>query len=501
MILKLLIHKLVPHLKKIKMNSTSNKRINIYFITIVITLGGLLFGYDTGVINGTQFYFSKYFELTGALKGFIVSSALLGALAGAMGAGILSKATGRKNSLIIAAVLFSISAWGSGLPAVLPESISLMVFFRILGGIAIGIASMNAPMYIAEISPADKRGKLVTYYQMAVVIGFFVVFLVTYFIGHNLTEEQNIQFGWRQMFWSELVPALAFLILLFFVPKSPRWLMVKGRENEAMNILTRIHGVELAEIEFSEIKESIDKDIQKKNVSIFSKGILPIIIIGTILSALQQFTGINAVLYYGADIFEQALGFGKDDILLQQILLATVNLLFTFIAMYTVDKLGRKPLLIIGGFGMLIGFLMMGFTLYFSDYSHVNSAGNPTISSTEGIISLIGILVFIGSFAMSMGPVVWVLLSEIFPNKVRSTAMSIAVAAQWLANYFISQTFPMIVESDANKLKMDGGTWNNALPYFLFSFFIVIIILFVIKYIPETKGKTLEEMEELFEKH
>ena len=223
-------------------------------------------------------------------------------------------------------------------------------------------------------------------------------------------------------------------------------------------------------------------------------------IIGTVLSILQQFTGINAVLYYGADIFEQALGFGKEDILAQQILLATVNLLFTFIAMFTVDKLGRKPLLIIGGFGMLVGFLMMGFTLYLSDYSQVNSAGLPTINSTEGIISLIGILLFIGSFAMSMGPIVWVLLSEIFPNKIRSTAMAIAVAAQWLANYFVSQTFPIVVESDTNRLIMDGGTWNNSLPYFIFSGFIIIIILFVWKFIPETKGRTLEEMEAIFNK-
>ncbi|MCK5678226.1 MAG: sugar porter family MFS transporter [Flavobacteriaceae bacterium] len=482
------------------MSNLSNKRINIYFITIAITLGGLLFGYDTGVINGTQFYFSKYFELTGALKGFIVSSALIGALAGAAGAGILSKAIGRKNSLIIAAVLFMFSAWGSGLPSMLPESMSLMVFFRILGGIAIGMASMNAPMYIAEIAPAEKRGTLVTYYQLAVVIGFFVVFLVTYFIGNGLSEEENIQFGWRQMFWSEMVPAILFFVLLFFVPKSPRWLMTKGKEEEALNILTRIHGEEMANKEFLEIKESLQEEGKKIKTSVFTKTMLPIVIIGTILSVLQQFTGINAVLYYGADIFEQALGFGKEDILLQQILLASVNLVFTFVAMFTIDKLGRKPLLIIGGFGMLIGFLMMGFTLYFSDYSQVNSAGLPTISSTEGMISLIGVLIFIASFAMSMGPVVWVLLSEIFPNKIRSVAMSIAVAAQWLANYFVSQTFPIIVESDANKLQMDGGVWNNALPYFLFSGFIVVIILFVWKYIPETKGKTLEEMETLFEK-
>ena len=482
------------------MGQTSTKRINIYFVTIVITLGGLLFGYDTGVINGTQFYFSKYFELTGWLKGFIVSSALLGALLGAASAGVISKSIGRKKSLIISAILFSISAWGSGLPEMLPESMTLMVVFRILGGIAIGMASMNAPMYIAEIAPAKIRGTLVTYYQMAVVIGFFVVFLATYFIGNGLTEQQNIDYGWRYMFWSELVPALAFLLLLFMVPKSPRWLMIKGNEEEAKNVLVAIHGQEMADKEFVEIKESIEKEGSVEKVSIFKKSLFPIVVIGTVLSVLQQFTGINAVLYYGADIFEQALGFGKEDILLQQILLATVNLLFTFIAMFTVDKLGRKPLLIIGGFGMLIGFLIMGFTLYLSDYSAVNSAGLPAISSTEGIICLIGILMFIGSFAMSMGPIVWVLLSEIFPNSIRSTAMAIAVAAQWLANYFVSQTFPIVVESDANRLVADGGTWNNSLPYFLFSAFIIFIIFFTWKWIPETKGKTLEEMEAIFNK-
>ena len=482
------------------MGKTSTKRINIYFITIVITLGGLLFGYDTGVINGTQFYFSKYFELTGALKGFIVSSALLGALVGAASAGIISRAIGRKNSLIIAAVLFMISAWGSGLPSVLPESTTLLVIFRLVGGVAIGMASMNAPMYIAEIAPAKNRGVLVTFYQLAVVIGFFIVFLVTYFIGAKLSESENIAFGWRNMFWSEMIPAGLFLILLFFVPKSPRWLMIKGKEEEAENILTRIHGEEIASKEIKEIRDSIKAENTAVKASIFSKTMLPIVIIGTVLSVLQQFTGINAVLYYGADIFEQALGFGQDDVLLQQILLATVNLVFTFIAMFTVDKLGRKPLLMIGGVGMLVGFLIMGITLYFSDYSQINSAGLPTISTFEGILSLIGVLIFIGAFAMSMGPIVWVLLSEIFPNKIRSAAMAVAVAAQWLANYFVSQTFPVIVESDANRLIMDGGTWNNALPYFLFSGFIVIIIWFVWKYIPETKGKTLEEMEAVFTK-
>ena len=482
------------------MSNLSDKKINIYFITIIITLGGLLFGYDTGVINGTQFYFSKYFDLNDTVKGFVVGSALIAAFFGALVSGVLSKSIGRKNSLIISAILFTISAWGSGLPSIFPETIPLLVFFRILGGLGIGIASMNAPMYIAEVAPAEKRGNLVTFYQLAIVIGFFVVFLATYFIGGGLSEAENIEFGWRRMFWSELIPSILFFVGLFFVPKSPRWLMTKGKEEEALNILIRIHGQETATKEIGEIRDSIQSDTSKDKVSLFVKPLLAIVIIGSILSILQQFTGINAVLYYGADIFEQALGFGKDDILKQQVLLATVNLVFTFVAMFTVDKLGRKPLLTIGGFGMLIGFLMIGFTLYFSDYSNVNAAGNPALSASEGMMSLIGVLIFIASFAMSMGPVVWVILSEIFPNRVRSIAMSIAVAAQWLANYFVTQTFPMIVGSDANKLQLDGGTWNNSLPYFIFSAFIFILIIFVWKFIPETKGKTLEEMEILFEK-
>ena len=474
----------------------TNKKVIIP--TLIITLGGFLFGYDTGVINGTQFYFSKYFELSAAAKGFVVSSALLGAFAGAIFSGLLSKKVGRKNSLIISAVLFTVSAWGSGMPGFLPETVSFLVFFRILGGIAIGIASMNAPMYIAETALPQNRGNLVSYYQLAIVIGFFVVFLVTYFIGDNFTTEQNINVGWRYMFWSELIPAVLFFILLFFVPKSPRWLMTKKRKNEALRILTKLHGYETAIKETDAIEKSLIKENNKTQISVFTKPLFAIIVIGTVLSVLQQFTGINAVLYYGADIFEQALGFDSNDILKQQILLAGVNLSFTLIAMHTIDKFGRKPLLYIGSIGMLTGFLMIGTSLYFSNYINTNSAGLPSISAVEGIVSLTGILIFIGSFAMSMGPVVWVILSEIFPNKIRSIAMSVAVAAQWLANYLVSQSFPMIAESSINKLKIYGGFWNNSLPYFLFSVFILGTIIFVRKYIPETKGKTLEEIEKIF---
>ncbi|MFN4762229.1 sugar porter family MFS transporter [Gillisia sp. Q332] len=452
----------------------------LILITIVSALGGLLFGYDTGVINGSQYYFSQYFDLDPGMKGWVVGSALIGCFVGAIVAGPLSKAIGRKYSLIISAILFSLSAWGSGLPAFLPESVSLLVMFRLLGGLGIGIASMNAPTYIAEIAPAKIRGTLVSYYQLAIVVGFFVVFLVTYFIGNSATEAENIQDGWRLMFWSELIPSTLFLILLFFVPKSPRWLAIKGLKSEAFKVLVRIHGKEVANEEIRDIERSIEKDKGKVKLNIFAKGVFSIIVIGTVLSILQQFTGINAVLYYGADIFESALGFGQEDVLQQQVLLAAINLVFTFVAMATVDRFGRKPLIYIGAVGMLSGFLMLGATL---------------MTDTVGLLSLVGVLLFIASFAMSMGPVVWVILSEMFPNNMRSTAMSIAVAAQWAANYVVTQSFPLVAESEVNKSEY----WNGSLPYFIFSVFILAIIFFTYKYIPETKGKSLEELEDMWD--
>jgi len=452
-----------------------NEKSFLILIAAVASLGGLLFGYDTGVINGAQYYLSQYFDLDAATKGWVVGSALIGCFFGAVIAGKLSEMIGRKNSLIISAILFSISAWGSGLPSIFPETVTMLVIFRIIGGLGIGIASMNAPMYIAEIAPSSIRGKMVTYYQLAIVVGFFVVFLATYFIGNSLTEQQNIDYGWKRMFWSELIPSLLFLGLMFFIPKSPRWLAMKGDDAAALDILNRIHGKQAAQAEITEIKASIANEKLGSGINIFTKGILAIVIIGTVLSMLQQFTGINAVLYYGADIFEKALGFGKEDVLKQQILLAFVNLVFTFIAMYTVDKIGRKPLLFIGSGGMILGFLLLAVSL---------QTGNV------GVISLIGVLIFIGSFALSMGPVVWVLLSEMFPNKIRSVAMSVAVAAQWAANYVVSQSFPIVMESDVNVTQ-----WSGALPYYIFIAFILVIAFVTYKFVPETKGKTLEEIE------
>ena len=460
----------------------------IILITCVAALGGLLFGYDTGVINGTQFFFTKFFGLTDAEKGFAVGSALIGCFGGAVISGALSNTIGRKMSLILSAVLFTISAWGSGIPD--ETQYTLLIIFRIIGGLGVGIASMNAPTYIAEIAPADKRGILVSFYQLAIVVGFFVVFLATYFIGGGMSEEESIQTGWRTMFWSELIPCLLFLVTLFIVPKSPRWLITKGKDEEALAVLNKIYtnpddaGQQLIDIKAS-LKQEEGANTSK--ISPVAKGALAIVVIGTVLSVLQQFTGINAVLYYGADIFESALGYGKDDVLKQQLLLAGVNLLFTFVAMFTVDKLGRKPLLVIGGIGMLVGFLMMGITL--------KGSTPGALTQTEGMMCLVGVLTFIAAFAMSMGPIVWVMLSEMFPNNIRSGAMSIAVAAQWAGNYVVSQSFPMVVGSEMN----ESPSWNGSLPYFIFAAFIAFIIFFVMKYVPETKGKSLEEVEGIWE--
>lgn len=465
----------------------NNKRY-ILAITAVATLGGLLFGYDTGVIGGSQLYFTEYFNLTKAEQGWAVSSALYGCLIGALLAGWVSTRFSRKNALIIAGLLFAISAWGSGIP----ESLSMLVFFRIIGGLGVGIASMAAPMYIAEIAPPKERGRLVSYYQLAVVIGFFSVFVATYIIGGGNTSglsveeievlhSYNVNKAWRVMFWSELVPAVSFFILLFFVPNSPRWLILKGRDEEAKKVLNKVTvSLEEADKEFDDIKNSLHKVKDQEKVSAFSKGLIFVLSLGVILSILQQVTGINAILYYGAEIFSNALGYGPEDALKQQLLLGAVNLVFTFVAIYQVDKWGRKPLLLIGTFGMFLGIGTLGLSIYFNQL---------------GIVSLLGMLTFIASFALSMGPVVWVLLSEIFPNKVRSQAMSIAVAAQWLFNAIVANSFPLINGSEINT-----KTYNGALPYFIFAILSLVTIVFVWKFIPETKGKTLEEMEQLWEK-
>lgn len=466
--------------------SFSTNKLSIFQITIVAALGGLLFGYDTGVIAGSQLYFTKYFNLSAAEQGWAVSSALYGCLVGALAGGYLTKRISRKYTLILAAALFTISAWGSGIA----NSLNELAIYRIIGGLAVGMASLAAPMYIAEIAPPRLRGRLVSYYQLAVVIGFFVVFLATYFIGggdtQNMSPEvleelhkHNVNQGWRIMFWSELLPAGAFFLLLFTVPHSPRWLVLKGRTDEAKAVLARITATEQeAAAELADIQASLTNSSAPNMAMLFGKGIGFALFLGVMLSIFQQITGINAILYYGAEIFSNALGYGPEDALKQQLWLGAVNLIFTFVAIYKVDSWGRKPLFIGGSIGMFAGLTVLGLTIY---------------TGQMGVISLLAILVFIGSFAMSMGPVVWVMLSEMFPNNVRSVAMSIAVAAQWLFNALVANSFPLVNESALNQ-----NGFNGALPYFIFASFCVVAMVFVWKLVPETKGKSLEEMEALW---
>ena len=468
------------------MSVTKPNSISVVRIALIAAIGGFLFGFDTGVIGGTQLFFTEHFSLTPGQQGWAVGSALYGCFVGALVAGYLTKAISRKYTLIVSAVLFCISAWGSGIA----DSLSVLVAYRIIGGIGIGFASMAAPMYIAEVSPAAHRGKMVSLYQLAIVLGFFVVFLATYFIGggntYGLSEAElqaahqyNLNEGWRMMFWSEILPAGAFLLMLFFVPHSPRWLALKSRDQEAKQVLMGLYNDEqTVQRNLDSIKASLSEK-QVTNIKVLLVGGLGFAtFLGIILSVFQQITGINAILYYGAEIFANALGYGPQDALKQQILLGAVNLIFTFIALFTVDKWGRKPLFLTGTIGMFLGLSVLGFTIY---------------TQTMGIVSLIAILAFIGSFAMSMGPVVWVMLSEMFPNRARSLAMSIAVAAQWLFNGIVASSFPVV-----NRSTINHESFNGALPYFIFAFFCLVAFALVWKLLPETKGKTLEEIEKIW---
>lgn len=449
------------------MSSPSQK---VFLITLVATLGGLLFGYDTAVISGAIGNLSDYFKLDPTAKGWAASSALVGCIIGAAFSSFLSEYFGRKISLMIAAILFLISAIGTAIP----ESFDTFVAFRIIGGIGVGLASMLSPMYIAEIAPAEHRGRLVSYNQFAIVIGILVVYFVNYFIAQLGDETWNLEVGWRWMFASEAIPATLFLVLLLLVPKSPRWLVGKQKVEKAHRILENFNTKEEANRILENIKASL---LQKKANwgDLFKNNIPKLLMLGILLSFFQQATGINVFLYYAPEIFK-SFGSNTDTALLQTILVGSVNLIFTIVAIYTVDRLGRKPLLIIGGVGMTISMLTIGLSAYFDSI---------------GVWLLIFMLGYIASFALSWGPVVWVMLSEIFPNSVRGAALSIAVGAQWISNFVVSQTFPMLNES---KFLMDN--FNGAFPFLLYALMGLLSVWFVYRLIPETKGKSLEELEE-----
>ena len=467
----------------------------IVLITLIATLGGLLFGYDTAVISGAVGSLRAYFidprnlgdaDTANSLLGFVVSSALIGCIIGGCLGGVVSSTLGRKRGLIVAAVLFLISALGSAAPEFLFAPIGQggsayiwnFVFYRIVGGIGVGLASMLSPMYIAEIAPARLRGNLVAWNQLAIIFGMLVVYFVNYGISEAGGADNDVWLhavGWRWMFASGAVPSALFLGLLFLVPETPRYLMLKGREGEARQVLSRLVTPEEQELEITEIRASF---AQHHSGSMFSFGVA-IVVFGILLSVFQQFVGINVVLYYAPEIF-RSMGMGTNASLLQTIIVGAVNLAFTVVAVLTVDKYGRKPLQIIGALAMAVSMAGLGLALTMQD---------------KGYLSLTCMLVYIAGFAVSWGPVTWVLLSEMFPNQIRDKALAVAVAAQWIANYLVSSTFPILNDNPTLVAQFHHG-----FPYFIYAVMGVLAALFTWKYIPETKGRTLEELEELWEK-
>lgn len=454
----------------------------IFGITLVATLGGLLFGYDTAVISGAEksieAYLIKPLGLSSLVHGATVSSALIGCIIGGIISGIFSNRFGRKKTLLIAASLFFISALGSAFPETVffsknDPSLGLLFtfnFYRIIGGIGVGLASAVSPMYISEIAPADIRGRLVSFNQFAIIFGMLVVYFVNWGIafGHSIEWINNV--GWRYMFASEAIPAALFGILLLFVPETPRYLVLSNRDEKALSVLSKINLDKLtAQSVFAEIKQSIGKVTERSHIFSYGK---VVIIIGILLSVFQQFVGINVALYYAPRIFE-SMGAAKDASMLQTIIMGFVNVVFTVVAILTVDKWGRKPLLITGSIGMAIGMFAISALAF---------------NNIIGISTLVFIIIYTASFMMSWGPICWVLISEIFPNKIRGQAVAIAVAFQWFANYLISSTYPAMME------------FSGGMTYGFYGVMAVLSALFVWKMVPETKGKSLEEMEKLWKK-
>lgn len=457
------------------MDYKENKGSMAYLIGVclVAALGGLLFGYDTGVVNGSLKFVRLKFELSGTMKGFAASSALIACIFGAAFAGAMSDRFGRKKVLILSAVLFLVSAAGTALP----RNIIEFVIFRFIGGLGVGAASMTSPMYIAEIAPAKIRGRMVSVNQFAIVIGMLAVYFVNYFIAKGGDLAWNTETGWRWMFGSESIPALILLVLTFVIPESPRWLTKQNRKDEALQIFSRIDGPAFAEQEMAVIEKTISQE--SASISQFLQpGMKIVLIIGVVLAVLQQVTGINVFLYFGSDIFEKLGGETINAALLQQIVVGATNLIFTVIAIWTVDKIGRKPLMLIGSFGMGICLVAMGL------------AGHLQVTGTWILIFVLG---YIACFAIAMGPVVWVILSEIFPNKIRGRAMGIATICLWTANTVVTQTFPMM---DENQFLIDK--FHHGFPFYLYAVMCFITIVFVWRFIPETKGKTLEEIESIW---
>lgn len=433
----------------------------LILVVFAAALGGLLFGFDTAVISGAVPFIKTYFDLDDIALGWAVSSLLAGCIVGVIASGKPADVLGRRKTLLVASLLFLISAIGSALS----NHLYVFVVFRFIGGIAVGTASMLSPMYISEISPAAKRGSLVSLNQLAIVIGILVAFFSNYIL---VSVGEN---NWRWMLAVMGVPALFFFVTLLFIPESPRWLVQKGKKTEAYSILERINGTESATVEMKAVEQSIAKEGKGSYKEVFSKKMSPLIRMGIVVAVFSQVTGINSIMYYAPMIFAKT-GIGIGDSLMQTIAVGGVNLIFTFVAIKYIDKFGRKPLLIAGCTGMAISLFVLAVAFYLHEFG--------------GFLILAFILIYIASFAASLGPVTWVFIAEIYPNRLRSEAMSVAVVFLWAAVFLVSLTFPYMLNA------LGGGT-----AFLVFGSMCVVYLVFLITKIPETKGKSLEELERI----
>ena len=472
-------------------------------LTAAATLGGLLFGYDTAVISGVtsaithNFVTPRHLSAADAnlLSGLAISIALLGCVLGAAVAGPVSTRIGRRAGLLIAGVLFLVSSLGAGYPeffwslfgAVGDRALPAFLFYRVMGGTAIGMASMLAPMYIAEVAPPETRGMLVTFQQIAIVVGINLVYFVNWVIQSGHSRAYLLETAWRHMLASAAIPAALLIVFMFLVPETPRFLVLKDRDAEALALLKRLVGTDSAQSTLNEIKATLIEHTRP----LLSFGVL-VLVVGVALSAFQQLVGINAVLYYAPHMFEN-MGASTNQAYWESATFVGVTMtVFTLAATFTVDRLGRKPLLVAGAFVMAAAMIVIGLLF---DLHLVSAGGHAAAGRASGAsyLAIAAVVLYIMGFSFSWGPVVWVMLAEIYPNAIRGKAMSIAIGAQWIMNFIVSMTFPML----------DGSAYlnrhfNHGFAYWLYSAGAILAGLFVLRFVPETKGRTLESIQELW---
>lgn len=438
----------------------------IYFICLVSAMGGLLFGYDWVVIGGAKIFYEQFFGIAGdpAMQGLAMSIALAGCLIGALTSGMLADKLGRKPLLLLSALIFVLTAYGTGAFS----NFQYFLLARFGGGIAIGIASGLSPMYIAEVAPASIRGKLVSLNQLTIVIGILAAQIVNWLLVSDDTAW-NVAMSWRWMFWSAAFPALAFLVLAAFIPESPRWLAMKGRRERATQILTRIGGNTYAQSELSSLQNDMENKQKQGGLSLlFSKPYRRVLTLGIIVAMFQQWCGTNVIFNYAQKVFQSA-GYDVDNTFINIVVTGIANLVFTFVAIYTVDRLGRRALMLLGAGGLAGIYLILGTCYYFE---------------VSGIFMVVLVVAAIACYAMTLGPVTWVLLSEIFPNKVRGVAVATGTFALWVASFILTYTFPFL-----NKALGTAGT------FWIYTAICAAGLVFFLFRMPETKGKSLEQLE------